>query len=83
MASVGSVVAPLEGMRVVISDGVCRLDEYNFVDDQWKAKDCSLWPMPRTAAARWLEGWNSDDRYAAFSMLVAPVEAQKVGDFPA
>ena len=68
------VVASLEGMRVVVSDGWCDLYEYNFVTDCWVPKARSQWPMERTEAEGWLEGWNAVDRFTAMNRLVAPVE---------
>ena len=67
------VVGSLEGMRVVVSDGWCELDEYDFTADFWVAKARSRWPMERTEAEGWLQGWNAVDRFAAMNRLVAPV----------
>ena len=69
MDRIQQVVASLEGMRLIVSDGWCELDEYDFTADFWAAKARSRWPMERTEA----EGWNAVDRFAAMNRLVAPV----------
>ena len=67
------VVASLEGMRVVVNDGWCDLQEYNFVTDCWVPKARAWWPMVREEAETWLDGWNAYDRFTAINQLVAPV----------
>lgn len=67
------VIASLEGMRILVSDGWCELDEYDFTADLWVLKARSQWPMGRTEAETWLKGWNAVDRLAAMNQLVAPV----------
>lgn len=66
------IVASLEGERVVVSGGICRIDEYHFKLDRWEPMDCSLWPMAKSAAERWLAGWNRIDRFAALCLLAEP-----------
>jgi len=69
----GQVIAPLEGMRVVVREGWCELHEYNFVTDCWVPQARSQWPMKREEADSWLDGWNAVDRFSAMNQLVAPV----------
>jgi len=69
----GQVIASLEGMLVVVKDGWCELQEYNFTADCWVSKACSQWPMEREEADSWLGGWNAVDRFSAMGLLVAPI----------
>lgn len=68
---VTAIVASLEGMKVVITEGHCELHEYNFEDNHWREIDSKLWPISREEAEAWLEGWNSVDRFTAFNRLIA------------
>jgi hypothetical protein len=43
----GQVVASLEGMRVVVDDGWCELQEYNFVMDCWVPEADGRWSAER------------------------------------
>ena len=45
------VIASLEGARIVISDGTCQLDDYNFEVNSWNLKEQHTWPLSRTSHA--------------------------------
>ena len=45
----GSITASLEGMRVVVQEGICRLDEYDFVENRYFEKDSQPWCVFRAA----------------------------------
>lgn len=64
------VIASLEGSRIRVDEGICSLAHYHFDDDRWVVKRCALWPLDRETATTWLKGWNDDDRFIAFNMLV-------------
>lgn len=66
------VVASLEGARVRIKARTCFLDSYNFKYDRWEPRDSAPRPLDRETATAWLDGWNRDDRNAAFNLLVEP-----------
>jgi hypothetical protein len=68
------ITASLEGMRVLADEKGCELQEYDFVANRWLSKDQSLWPVPRSLADSWLEGWNHVDRFAAVNILTEPPE---------
>lgn len=72
----GSVTASLEGMRVVVEDSICRLDEYDFVENAYFEKDSQPWPLSATAASEWLAGWNDCDRRVATWLLRGNAEAE-------
>ena len=65
----GSVTASLEGARVVVQDGVCRLEEYDFVSNKFSEVDSQPWPLCVNVVARWLTGWNAHDRAEAIILL--------------
>ena len=69
------ITASLEGMRVLVDEKRCELEEYNFSLDQWIPKDAAPWPLPRAVAENWLAGWNGVDRFAAVSALVGPTDS--------
>jgi hypothetical protein len=64
-----SVAASLEGMRVVVEDGICRLEEYDFVKNAYFEIDAQPWPLSGIVASDWLAGWNAFDRRLATSLL--------------
>ena len=66
-----SVTASLEGMRVVVEDGTCRLEEYDFVKKAFFGVDVQRWPLSYETATAWLTSWNQVDRLNALSVLVA------------
>ncbi len=66
------VIASLEGARIVINDGTCELDEYDFAINCWNLKEQHAWPLSREQATRWLRGWNSADGFKALNLLVCP-----------
>ena len=68
------ITASLEGMRVLVDEEQCELQEYNFGVNRWFSKDTSPWPLPRERADEWLRGWNNVDRFAAVSALSRPLE---------
>lgn len=68
------ITASLEGMRVVIEDNRCELQEYDFVANRWFSKDASPWPLTRARAGEWLVDWNDEDRFAAVNALTKPLE---------
>jgi hypothetical protein len=55
------ITASLQGMRVLVDEKRCELEEYNFSLDQWIPKDAAPWPLPRAVADNWLAGWNQVD----------------------
>jgi hypothetical protein len=63
----------LKGWRVVVKEGWCELEEYNFVTDCWVPKARSQWPTEREEAENWPGGCNPGDRFATMNQLVAPV----------
>ncbi len=66
------ITASLEGMRVLVDEKQCELQEYNFVSNRWFPKDTAPWPLTRSLADTWLAGWNDVDRFAAVSTLTGP-----------
>jgi hypothetical protein len=70
------ITASLEGMRVLIDEKQCELQEYNFASNRWFSKDAAPWPLARSVADTWLAGWNDVDRFAAVSALT------KAPDYP-
>jgi len=66
------ITASLEGMRVLVDEKQCELQEYNFASNQWISKDTASWPLTRSLADIWLTGWNDVDRFAAVSTLTGP-----------
>ena len=68
------ITASLKGMRALADEKRCDLQEYDFVANRWPSKDQSLWPVPRSLADSWLEGWNHVDRFAAVNILTEPPE---------
>ena len=67
------VEASLEGMRIVIDEGICRLDEYDYHGNFWQPKDVGVWPLSRMQAECWLQGWNRVDGFKALNLLVRPL----------
>jgi hypothetical protein len=67
-----TVTASLEGMRIVVDDTKCALEQYDFVIDRWFPKDAAEWPLSLGTAEQWLAGWNSVDMFAAINVLTAP-----------
>ena len=71
MASIKSeVTASLEGMKIVVDDAQCSLQEFNFDSNCWRIIDTATLPMSRTDVERWLNGWNAVDRWAALRLLI-------------
>jgi hypothetical protein len=68
------ITASLEGMRVLVDEKQCELQEYNFASDRWISKDIAPWPLPRDRADEWLVGWNDVDRFAAVNTLTKPAD---------
>lgn len=77
------VTASLEGMRVLIGEKECELQEYDFSANRWLSKDVSPWPLPRARADEWLTGWNEVDRFAAVSALTERPEHPAAAPRPA
>jgi hypothetical protein len=69
--TVSEVVASLEGMRVVVENGQCRLDLYNFVHNRWEEAQVAQWPLSTSVAAVWLAGWNAFSRSEAMRILAS------------
>jgi hypothetical protein len=67
------VIAPLEGMKIMVTSGTCTLHEYDFVANVWGDVDSMPWPLTRTQAEIWLEGWNRVDHFTALNQLIAPL----------
>lgn len=74
MSGLKIVTASLEGMRVLVDEKQCELQEYDFAVNRWLSKDVSPWPLSRGRADEWLNGWNDVDRAAAVSALTKPPE---------
>jgi hypothetical protein len=66
------ITASLEGSRIVVDEKFCELQEYNFVQNRWYAKDEALLPLPHARVEEWLSGWNKSDRFTAMNVLIAP-----------
>jgi len=66
------VIASLEGARVVIAEGVCQLDEYDFERNCWNKLQQESWPLSKAQAAQWLHGWNKVDGFKALNLLIRP-----------
>jgi hypothetical protein len=66
------ITASLEGMRVLVDEKQCELQEYNFRSDKWQSKEILSWPLPRDVADQWLTYWNAVDRFAALRLLTEP-----------
>jgi len=77
MAEQKIITASLEGMRILVDEKRCELQEFNFVANRWFSKDASPWPLPQDRANDWLAGWNDMDRFAAVSALT------RAPDYPA
>jgi hypothetical protein len=67
------VIASLEGMKIMVTSSVCTLHEYDFVANMWLDVDSISWPLTRTQAESWLEGWNQVDHFTALNQLIAPL----------
>jgi hypothetical protein len=87
MSSQKIVTASLEGMRVLVDENQCELQEYNFVSNRWFSKDTAPWLLSRGRADEWLAGWNDVDRFAAVNALTkapgcpdAPLAARRLGE---
>lgn len=65
------IVASLEGMRVLVADGYCELDEYDFEHNEWCGINSHPYPLTRELAEIWLTGWNGVDRLSALARLTA------------
>ncbi len=74
MLDIKTVTASLEGMRIIVETGLCRLQEYDFEKNQWLQKAELGWPLSHVDANEWLRGWNSVDRFAAMSILTEPAQ---------
>ena len=72
------ITASLEGVRVLVDEKQCELQEYNFVLDQWCPKETLPWPVPRPVAEEWLSGWNRVDRFEALNALTDTAGSQVV-----
>jgi hypothetical protein len=68
------VTASLEGMRVLVDEKRCELQEFDFEANRWLSKDDSPWPLLRARACEWLVGWNDVDRFAAVNALTRPAD---------
>jgi hypothetical protein len=68
-----TITASLEGARIIVDEKLCQLQEYNFLEKCWSPKDEAMRPLPRARAEQWLSCWNNMDRFAAMSLLTAPV----------
>jgi hypothetical protein len=64
-----TVVASLEGARVVVDAEYYALEWYNFENDRWIPREKSEFPLSREKAESWLQGWNPVDRFAAVNLL--------------
>jgi hypothetical protein len=67
-----TVTASLEGMRIVVESERCRLEEYDFSENQFQLVEVAAWPLSVTDACRWLAGWNRIDRMMAADALTSP-----------
>jgi hypothetical protein len=76
MAEPKIITASLEGMRVLVDEKRCELQEYDFSANRWLPKYESPWPLARARADEWLAGWNNVDRLAAVNALT------KAPDYP-
>jgi hypothetical protein len=68
------VIAALEGMKITVRSGTCSLCEYDFVANEWRDVDSTLWPLTRAQAEIWLDGWNRMDHFSAINQLIAPFQ---------
>ena len=66
------IVASLEGARVVVTDSICALEEYNFVLNCWKTIRQERWPLSKEQVSQWLHGWNEIDASQARMLLLCP-----------
>ena len=73
------VTASLEGARVLVENGVCELEEYDFATNSWILKEQREWPLSGNLAQQWLQGWNAVDRFKAFSMLISNEPERSTG----
>ena len=64
------VIASLEGMKVVVDEKQCVLQEFDFDVNFWRPVETSARPMSRSEAEKWLAGWNSVDRWTALNLLI-------------
>ena len=63
------VVASLEGMRVTVDGKNGQLHEYDFARNTWTSLESASLPLSKAEISRWLNGWNSVDRFRAFNLL--------------
>jgi hypothetical protein len=73
MTDTKTITDLLSGARIILDKPLCHLQEYNFVENRWYPRDEAIWPLPRARAEEWLSGWNRLDRFAAMSILTAPL----------
>lgn len=73
-----TVTASLEGMRVVVEANCCRLEEYDFSDNQFHVVEKADWPLTVAVASRWLTGWNRIDRMLAADALTSPEDPNRI-----
>ena len=76
MSGQAIITASLEGMRVLVDEKRCELQEYDFAVNRWFSKDTAAWPLPRPRADEWLAGWNAVDRFAAARVLTSPPDCR-------
>lgn len=67
------VIASLESRKIMVTSGTCTLHEYDHVANEWRELDSMSWPLTRTQAENWLEGWNRVDHFSALNNLTAPL----------
>ena len=51
------IAASPDGMRVLVDEKRCELQEYDFAANRWLRKDGDAWPLTRARADAWLVGW--------------------------
>jgi hypothetical protein len=64
-----TITASLEGAQIVVDGKLCRLQTYNFIENQWYPTDEATWPLARACAEEWLSGWNHVDWSVAMNVL--------------
>jgi hypothetical protein len=78
MTSRKIISASLEGMRVLVDEKQCELQDYNFASNEWYPRETLPWPVPRQVAEEWVSGWNRFDRFEALNALTETVGGQAV-----
>jgi len=65
-----TVVASLEGARVVVDENYYALEWYDFENACWILREKSEVRLSQERTESWVEHWNASDRFAALNLLI-------------